>query len=79
MKRVDKMKLTIALQNEMKAEIDRNGNVVIDIPDDCKRDLWDAQMEYWLEKCVPEHGSKIIDNGFFRIIRNKLRFIRNKN
>lgn len=69
------MKLTIALQNEMKAEIDRNGNVVIYIPDICKRDLWDAQMEYWLEKCVLEHGNKIIDNGIFRIIRKKLRFI----
>lgn len=73
------LKLTIALQNEMKAEIDENGNVVIYIPDTCKRDLWDAQMEYWLEKCVPEHGNKIIDNGIFRIIRKKLHFIRNKN
>lgn len=33
------MKLTIALQSEMKAEIDRNGNIVIDIPEACKRDL----------------------------------------
>lgn len=36
------MTLTIALQNEMKAIIDKNGNIVIDIPDTCKRDLWDA-------------------------------------
>ena len=39
------MKLTIALQNEMNATIDKNGNIVIDIPDSCKRDLWSAQME----------------------------------
>lgn len=36
------MKLTVALQNEMKVELDKNGNIVIDIPEMCKRDLWDA-------------------------------------
>lgn len=71
------MKLTIALQNEMNAIIDRNRNIVIDIPDNCKRDLWDAQIEYWLEKDFPTHKGTKIDGGFLRVIRNKIKHVRN--
>ena len=71
------MKLTIALQNEMNVIIDRNGNIVIDIPDDCKRDLWDAQIEYWLEKDFSTHKNAKIDGGFLRVIRNKIKHVRN--
>lgn len=70
------MKLTIALQSEMKAQIDRNGNIVIDIPESCKRDLWDAQFEYWLEKDMPTYKDAKIDGGFLRVIRNKIKFVR---
>lgn len=71
------MKLTIALQSEMKAEIDRNGNIVIDIPEACKRDLWEAQLEYWLEKDFPTYKNAKVDGGFFRVIRNKIKCVRN--
>mgnify|MGYP000284969676 CR=1 FL=1 len=71
------MTLTIALQNEMKAIIDKNGNIVIDIPDTCKRDLWDAQIEYWLEKDLPICKNTKIDGGFLRVIRNKIKHVRN--
>lgn len=71
------MKLTIALQNEMNANIDRNGNIVIDIPDSCKRDLWDAQIEYWLEKDTPTCQNKKLDGGFLRVIKNKIKHVRN--
>lgn len=71
------MTLTIALQNEMKVIIDKNGNIVIDIPDTCKRDLWDAQIEYWLEKDLPICKNTKIDGGFLRVIRNKIKHVRN--
>ena len=71
------MKLTIVLQREMKAEIDSNGNIVIDIPDACKRDLWEAQLEYWLEKDLPTYKKAKVDGGFLRVIRNKIKFVRN--
>lgn len=71
------MTLTIALQNEMKAIIDKNGNIVIDIPDTCKRDLWDAQIEYWLERDLPICKNTKIDGGFLRVIRNKIKHVRN--
>ena len=57
------MTLTIALQNEMKAIIDKNGNIVIDIPDTCKRD--------------PICKNTKIDGGFLRVIRNKIKHVRN--
>lgn len=72
------MKLTIALQNEMKAELDKNGNIVIDIPEMCKRDLWDAQLEYWLEKDVPTNKNEKVDGGFLRVIKSKIKFVRNR-
>ena len=71
------MKLTIALQSEMKAEIDKNGNIIIDIPEACKRDLWEAQLEYWLEKDFPTYKDAKVDAGFLRVIRNKIKFVRN--
>ena len=71
------MKLTIALQNEMKAEIDKNGNIVIDIPEACKRDLWEAQLEYWLEKDFPTYKDAKVDGGFFFFFLNKIKFVRN--
>ena len=71
------MKLTIALQNGMKAKIDRNGNVVIDIPDTSERDIWGAYMKYLLEKDFPTYKNAKVDEGFFKIIENKVRFIRN--
>lgn len=67
------MKLTIVLQSEMKAEIDRNGNIVIDIPEACKRDL----LEYWLEKDFPTYKNAKVDGGFLRVIKNKIKFVRN--
>ena len=71
------MKLIIALQNEMKAEIDKNGNIVIEIPNECKRDLWDAQMEYWLEKDMPTWKGAKVDGGYLRIKKNKINHTRN--
>lgn len=69
------MKLTIALQRGMQAEINQDGNIEIDIPDTCKKDLWDAQLEYWLEKDMPTYKNAKIDGGFLRIIKNKIKFI----
>lgn len=69
------MKLAIALQEEMEAEVDKDENVVINIPNECKRDLWDAQLEYWLEKDFPTYKNAKIAAGYIRVIRNKLRFI----
>lgn len=71
------MKLTIALQDEMNATIDKNGNIIIDIPDSCKRDLWSAQMEYWLEKDSSNCENLKIDGGFLRVIKNKIKHVRN--
>lgn len=71
------MKLTIALQGEMKAEINRDGNIVINIPEACRRDLWEAQLEYWLENDFPTYKNAKIDSGFLRIIKNKIKFTRN--
>ena len=71
------MKLTIALQTEMKVKLDKNGNIVIDIPDECKRDLWEAQLEYWLEKDLPTRKNAKVDGGFLRVIKNKIKFVRN--
>lgn len=71
---VDDMKLTIALQNEMIVEsspVGKGGNIVIDIPDECARDLWDAQIEFWLED--NKNGNKITDNGFLRMLKKKLK------
>ena len=65
------MTLTIALQSEMSAKIE-NGNIVIDIPDSCKRDLWDAQLEYWLEKDFPTYKNAKTDGGYLRVKRNKV-------
>ena len=59
------MKLTIALQNEMLVKsvpIGNGGNIEIDIPDSCKRDLWNAQIEMWLE----DGNGNIIDNVLMR-------------
>ena len=69
------MKLTIALQNEMNATIDKNGNIVINIPDSCKRDLWSAQMEYWLEKDSSNCENLKIDGGFLRVIKNNGKYV----
>lgn len=71
------MKLIIALQSEMEAEIDKNGNIIIDIPEACKRDLWEAQLEYWLEKDFSTYKDAKVDGGFLRVIRNKIKFVRN--
>ena len=51
--------------------------ILIDIPDTCKRDLWDAQIEYWLEKDLPICKNTKIDGGFLRVIRNKIKHVRN--
>ena len=70
--------LTIALQNEMDVIIDKSGNIVIYIPDACKRDLWDAQIEYWLEKDNLNCKNLVnTDGGFLRVIRNKIKHVRN--
>lgn len=72
------MILTIALQDEMDAIVDKNGNIVIYIPDSCKRDLWDAQIEYWLEKDNLNCKNSVkTDGGFLRVIRNKIKDVRN--
>lgn len=72
------MVLTIALQNEMDVIIDKSGNIVIYIPDSCKRDLWDAQIEYWLEKDNLNCKNLVkTDGGFLRVIRNKIKHVRN--
>lgn len=73
------MKLTIVLQSEMMVEsspVGKGGNIVIDIPDECARDLWDAQIEFWLED--NKNGNKITDNGFLRMLKKKLRLERRK-
>ena len=76
---VDDLKLTIALQNEMMVEtspIGKGGNIVIHIPDVCARDLWDAQIEFWLED--DKNGNKLTDDGFLRILKKKLKLERRK-
>jgi hypothetical protein len=68
---VRKMKLTIALQDEMKAKLISGNLIEIDIPDDCKRDLWKAQIECWLEN----DEEKLIHSGFLRVESNtRLKF-----
>lgn len=65
------MKFTLALQNEMKAIINKDGNIEIDIPDACHRDLWDAQIQYWLEE-----NDSIKDRGFLRVIKKRIKFVK---
>ena len=59
--------LTLALQREMKATI-KDGTITIEIPEDCKMDLWQAQIEMWLEK-----DNKLTDSKYLRLNKNKLK------
>ena len=65
------MKLTIALQNEMFVEI-KDGNIEIEIPDTCRRDLWQAQLCFWLE----DEDEKLKDSGYLRVNKNKIKLER---
>ena len=61
-------KLTLALQREMKATI-QDGTITIEIPDNCKMDLWQAQIEMWLEETdKPRYVHK-----YLRMKNNKLK------
>jgi len=59
------MKLTLGLQREMSILVKGN-NLEIEILDDCSRDLWKAQIQYWLE----DNDKKVIETGFLRVENN---------
>ncbi len=61
--------LEIALQEGMTAEL-KGDRVIITIDTEItKRDLWDAQIEFWLNK---KDDIKNLSSGYVRIIKNKL-------
>lgn len=68
-------KLTLALQDEMQAKIEGH-NIIIEIPEECKRDLWLSQISYWLENASDE---KLLESGFIRVEHgNKLKVSKSK-
>lgn len=73
------MKLTIALQSEMKVISVPDaigGNFVVEIPDECARDLWEAQISYWLEN--KKEQNKLTDSGYLRMKKKKIHLERKK-
>ena len=61
--------ITLTLQNKMIVTIENN-NIIISIPDECKRDLWEGQLEFWLEN---DNSIKMLDSGKIRIVKNKIK------
>ncbi len=53
--------LTISIPTEAKYDVIGN-NIIIEIPKECNRDLWKAQLEFWLE-----NENKITDSGYLRV------------
>ena len=67
----NKTELVIALYEGMKAELVSGNKIVITIDkDETKRDLWDAQLEFFLRN--EKHDS--YSHYFIRLIKNKLSF-----
>jgi len=58
-------KITLAPQSEAIVTLEGN-NIVIELPDSCARDLWKAQISYWLEN----ENEKLLETGNFRITNN---------
>lgn len=51
------MELLLCLQTGMTAEV-KNGNVIIKISEECKRDLWKGQITFYFEnENVKESGN----------------------
>lgn len=57
-------KLTLALQDEANIKIVGN-NIEIELPKECNRDLWKAQITYWLE-----NENKTLESGNIRLTNN---------
>lgn len=65
------LELELALMDGMSAEI-KNNRVIITIDKSkTKRDLWDAQIEFWLTK---KDDIKTLTSGYLRVVKNKLQF-----
>ncbi len=65
------MELTLCLMNGMTAEL-KDGNVIIKISEECKRDLWKGQITFYFE------NGEIKDSGNIRIShKNKITMKKN--
>ena len=58
-------KLTLAVQDEANIKIIGN-NIEIELPKECNRDLWKAQITYWLEN----ESDKLLESGNIRVANN---------
>jgi len=68
---MEKLTLELALQDGMSAEI-KGDRIIITIDKEVtKRDLWDCQIEFWLNK---KDNLKTLSSGYMRVIKNKLQF-----
>lgn len=68
---MSKLKIEIALQDGVIAEI-KGDRIIINIDTEItKRDLWDLQFEFWLTK---KDDIKTLSSGFLRVVKNKLIF-----
>ena len=70
---MEDLRLEIALQKGMKAEIIDDRVYITFDPAITKKDLWTAQLEVWLSK---KEDVQNLSSGYFRIIKNKLSFIK---
>lgn len=61
-------KLTLAIQDEANIKIVGN-NIEIEFPKECNRDLWKAQITYWLENIENEYN-EIFETGNIRLTNN---------
>ena len=70
---MEDLRLEIALQKGMKAEIIEDRIYITIDTATTKKDLWTAQLEVWLSK---KGDIQNLSSGYFRIIKNKLSFIK---
>ena len=70
---MEDLRLEIALQKGMKAEIIEDRIYITIDTTTTKKDLWTAQLEVWLSK---KGDVQNLSSGYFRIIKNKLSFIK---
>ena len=70
---MEDLRLEIALQKGMKAEIIEDRIYITIDTATTKKDLWTAQFEVWLSK---KGDVQNLSSGYFRIIKNKLSFIK---
>jgi len=68
---MNKLEIQIALQDGMTAEL-KGDRIFITVDKTVtKRDLWDGQLEFWMNK---KDEINNLSSGYLRIIKNKLSF-----